>query len=80
MPVTKSSFRGERPVEQRDGSSAQDLIVNMTGAKAMQSSISKGSTKGMVGPGHDPIPPRQLFSAYIGGVGCDPVGIRVAQQ
>lgn len=42
--------------------SAQDLIVNMTGAKAMQSGVSKGCDDGMSGPGNDAAPARHNYS------------------
>lgn len=69
MAVTKRSFQGGREAI-RDypdpGSNIQDLMVNMAGAVAMQSSISKGGDNAMVGPGHDAIDPRRLFSVHIG--------------
>ncbi len=72
MAVTKAGFRGGGPIEQRQdwngdcyppapGSSSQDLIVNMVGAKAQQSGVSKGADDGMTGPGNDADDPRRLF-------------------
>lgn len=67
MPITTLSFRGGQ-AEQRDypaGSNIQDFMQNMTGAKAMQGSISKGLDSDEP-PGTMPTPPRSLWSAEIG--------------
>ncbi len=64
MAVTKGSFQGQYyPAPEPD---TLGFLQNTNGAKAMQSSVSRGRKKGMTGPGHDADDPRQLYSGHIG--------------
>jgi hypothetical protein len=73
MAVTKRSFAGQPSYEWKGdpgfprGLPAQDLLTNVTGAKAQQSSVSKGRHHGMRPPGYDADDPRRLYTAAVGG-------------